>query len=72
MILSAEDLAIFKALFDRDKDWRDLREMLLAQGSDFHVRYTVDWLERIITPEDARLVRFRALVAERGRSGHIH
>lgn len=65
LILSPEDLAIFKVLFDRDKDWRDLHEMLLAQGSDFSVPYTLDWLERIVKPDDARLVRFRGLVDER-------
>ena len=31
-LLSAEDLAIFKVLFAREKDWRDLAEMLLAAG----------------------------------------
>jgi hypothetical protein len=29
-ILSAEDLAIFKVLFAREKDWRDLLELLFA------------------------------------------
>ena len=64
-ILSAEDLAIFKVLFARDKDWRDLREMLLAQASDFDAAYAAGWLERIVAADDARLARFRALVAER-------
>jgi hypothetical protein len=64
-ILSPEDLAVFKVLFDRDKDWRDLRELLLAQGTDFDAAYAIGWLERIVAPDDERLVRFRALVAER-------
>jgi hypothetical protein len=64
-ILSAEDLAIFKVLFARDKDWRDLRETLFAQASDFDTAYAIGWLERILVPDDARLARFRALVAER-------
>lgn len=64
-ILSAEDLAIFKALFARDKDWRDLREMLLAQGGDLDAAYVTRWLERIVAPDDARLARFRMLVAKR-------
>lgn len=59
-ILSAEDLAIFKVLFSREKDWRDLREMLLAQpGLD--VDYATSWLERIVPGEDERLARFRSL-----------
>jgi len=63
-VLSAEDLAIFKALFARDKDWRDLREMLFAQAGDFDAAYATGWLERIVAPDDERLARFRALVAE--------
>jgi len=64
-ILSAEDLAIFKVLFARDKDWRDLREMLFAQAPHFDGEYATDWLERILAPDDERLFRFRALIAER-------
>ena len=64
-ILSPEDLAIFKVLFARDKDWRDLQEMLLAQAPDFDTAYAIAWLERIVAAEDERLLRFRALVRER-------
>lgn len=60
-ILSAEDLAIFKVLFDRDKDWRDLEEIRFAQGERFDAAYAAGWLERILPAEDARLARFRAL-----------
>jgi hypothetical protein len=64
-ILSPEDLAIFKVLFARDKDWRDLREMLVAQACDFDAAYAIGWLERIVDPDDERFARFRALVSER-------
>lgn len=64
-ILSPEDLAIFKVLFARDKDWRDLHEMLLAQAHEFDAAYAIGWLERIAPPDDERLVRFRDLVSER-------
>jgi hypothetical protein len=64
-ILSPEDLAIFKVLFARDKDWRDLREVLIAQFDTFDAGYAIGWLERIVTLDDERLLRFRALVAER-------
>ena len=66
-ILGPEDLAIFKVLFARDKDWRDLHEMLLAQGREFDAAYAIGWLERIVAPDDERLVRFRELVAERSQ-----
>jgi hypothetical protein len=65
-ILGPEDLAIFKVLFARDKDWRDLGEMLLAQAGEFEPDYALGWLERILAPDDERLVRFRGLVAKRG------
>ncbi len=64
-ILSAEDLAIFKVLFAREKDWRDLDEMLLTKTGAFETRYALDWLERIVTPDDERSIRFRALLEER-------
>jgi hypothetical protein len=65
-ILSAEDLAIFKVLFAREKDWRDLRELLFAQGEAFDAGYALEWLERILAPGDERLVRFRALLHMQG------
>jgi hypothetical protein len=64
-ILSPEDLAIFKVLLARDKDWRDLREMLLAQGAAFDAAHATGWLERIVVLDDDRLIRFRGLLAER-------
>lgn len=64
-ILSPEDLAIFKVLLARGKDWRDLREMLLAQGPAFDAARAIGWLERIVVLDDERLLRFRALLAER-------
>ena len=57
-ILSAEDLAIFKVLFDRPKDWSDLSEMLYSLGADFDESYALGWLRRILAEDDARLVRF--------------
>ena len=64
-ILSAEDLTIFKVLFAREKDWRDLRELLFAQGERFDRDYALGWLERIVAPTDERLTRFRSLLGQR-------
>lgn len=61
-ILSAEDLAIFKVLFARDKDWRDLQEMVFAQAPDFDAAYATSWLERILAPSDERFIRFREIL----------
>jgi hypothetical protein len=65
-VLSAEDLSIFKVLFDREKDWRDLREMLFALGPDFDADYTLAWLRRILEPKDERLARFEAMLRSEG------
>lgn len=65
-VLAAEDLAIFKALFDRPKDWTDLREVLFAQGDAFDADYALRWLRRILAPEDERLRRFEALLSVGG------
>ena len=67
-VLSAEDLAVFKVLFDRRKDWTDLEELLFAQGGDFDAGYACDWLGRILEPGDARLERFRGLLEGRDES----
>lgn len=61
-ILSAEDLAVFKVLFDRAKDWTDLDEMLYALGADFDGGYVMEWLRRILDADDARLARVDALL----------
>ena len=65
-VLAAEDLAVFKVLFDRPKDWSDLREMLFALGPAFDADYALRWLRRILAPDDERLRRFEALLALSG------
>lgn len=62
-ILSAEDLAIFKVLFAREKDWRDLREVVFAQAPGFDADYALGWLDRILPPDDERLARFGEILA---------
>lgn len=57
-ILSAENLAVFKVIFDRDKDWRDLQEMVFALEGDFDAAYAREWLGRILSPDDGRTQRF--------------
>ena len=39
------------------------------QAGDFEAAYALGWLERIVAPDDERLVRFRALIAERASPG---
>jgi len=61
-ILSAEDLTIFKVIFDRTKDWSDIDEMLYALGADFDTAYALRWLRRILEAKDARLLRIAELL----------
>lgn len=63
-VLSAEDLALFKVIFDRPKDWNDLAEVLFAQGADFDAGYALGWLRRIRDSGDPRLARFERLLRE--------
>lgn len=61
-ILSAEDLCIFKVIFDRAKDWSDIEEMVYALGAGFDGGYVMEWLRRILAVDDARLARIDALL----------
>jgi hypothetical protein len=56
-VLSAEDLLIFKVLFDRDKDWRDIEELVYALADELDSDYARGWLERIVGKSDPRLRR---------------
>jgi hypothetical protein len=52
-VLSAEDLVVFKAVFGRDKDWRDIEELAFAVGDGLDVDYARGWVERILGAQDA-------------------
>lgn len=57
--LGCTDLAVFKAFFDRTKDWADLEEMLAAGTLD--VDRTLGVLVRYLGGDDHRVARLRAL-----------
>jgi hypothetical protein len=57
--LGCSDLAVFKAFFNRTKDWADLEEML-AMGS-LNVDQTVGVLVRYLGEDDERVERLRGL-----------
>ena len=57
-VLSAEDLAVFKAMFDRGKDWVDIATMVESHGIDLEV--AADRL-RALLGDDPRVERLRAL-----------
>lgn len=59
MILSPEDLAVFKAMFDRPKDWIDITEMV--RSGTLERDLAAERLAEIIGAKDERIDRLRAL-----------
>lgn len=57
--LSCPDLAVFKAFFNRNRDWVDLEEMAAAGTLDLD--RVVGVLARYLGPEDERIGRLTAL-----------
>jgi hypothetical protein len=57
--LSCSDLAVFKAFFNRTKDWADLEEMTAAGTLD--VDRVVGVLSRYLGPDDERIAHLRTL-----------
>jgi hypothetical protein len=57
--LACEDLAVFKAFFDRTRDWADLEEMAAAGALD--VEGVLGVLVRYLGGDDHRVARLRAL-----------
>lgn len=59
--LACRDIAVFKAFFDRSKDWVDLEEMLAAGTLD--VEAVVGVVATYLGGDDQRVARLRALSA---------
>jgi hypothetical protein len=57
--LSCTDLAVFKAFFNRTKDWADLEEMAAAGSLDLD--QIVGVLVRLLGPDDERITRLLTL-----------
>lgn len=69
-VLSATDLSIFKALFDRPKDWVDIDEMLAYGGVD--VADVRGWLVKILSAKDRRVANWDDHVRGAGWGGPDH
>lgn len=57
-VLSAEDLAVFKAMFDRGKDWVDIATMIESNSIDLEL--AADRLQSVLG-DDPRVARLRTL-----------
>jgi hypothetical protein len=60
-VLDCTALVVFKALFDRTKDWADI-EATVAAGA-LEAQRAVAWLERILGPESPVVGRLKSLTA---------
>ena len=60
-IVSAEDIVVFKVLFDRPQDWADIDAVCKLQGEKLDLSYMTKWLERIVGQEDPRVTRLARL-----------
>ena len=66
-VLSAEDLMIYKAIFNREKDWRDIAEMIYAAETSLDFDYVRSWLARIVGSDERQLARLERLVDSDGQ-----
>lgn len=60
-ILSATDLTVFKALFDRTKDWADIEAMVEESVESFDVDEAIRWVAAIVGEGDRRTQRLQGL-----------
>jgi hypothetical protein len=60
-ILSAEDLALFKLIFGRTRDFADIERLLAAQRDRLDFEYMERWVSSIFVSDDPRATRFRDL-----------
>lgn len=61
-ILGATELMVFKAFFDRTKDWADIEEMIAVGSADVHE--VLGWLVDLLGGDDHRIDRLRGLIRE--------
>ena len=65
-ILSPEDLVVFKTIYGRGRDFRDIQEIFLCMGDELDLDYTLRWLERFMDENDERIVKLHQAMVERG------
>ena len=65
-VLGATELVVFKAFFDRTKDWADIEAVAEVGTADLHA--AIGWLVDLLGPDDPRIARLRDLL-HRGPGG---
>jgi hypothetical protein len=61
-VITPTDLTVFKALFNRRKDWADIESMLRAGAVD--ERDALDWIGTIVGPDRPSYVQLAELITE--------
>jgi len=63
-VLSPEHLVVFKAVFDRRKDWLDIEQILFLQAATFDRSEVSHWVGRLMDDDDQRARRVLRLMDE--------
>lgn len=58
-VLTAEDIIVFKVIFDRPHDWRDIERIFHRMGENVDLVYAVDWLEFMLGEDDSRIAHLK-------------
>lgn len=61
-ILSAEDIVVIKAVFDRTQDWADIEAVCKLNGDELDLPYMKHWLDEILGQGDPRTGRLTGLI----------
>ena len=67
-IVSAEDLIILKAAYNRGKDWVDIENMFKVQGPALDEEYLRRWLDEFFGSEDERVRKIESYMRAFGSS----
>jgi hypothetical protein len=65
-VLGCTALIVFKALFNRTKDWADIEEMVEADAGD--VPQAIGWLKGLLGPDESIIERLASLVEQAPQS----
>lgn len=63
-ILSAEDIVVVKAVFDRPQDWLDIDAVCKLQRDKLDLAYMTKWLREIVGETDPRITRLVQMVED--------
>jgi hypothetical protein len=67
-ILSGEDLIVYKAAFDREKDWEDIAGMIYASPERLDYDYVRRYVAALDDEQGHRMAKLEALIASGGES----